>query len=77
MQRRIGTEVLTVFCQNEPNRYWTEVPAATDGCHRNIGARKGNEFICYPMGILQNGVWLQREFLFHGSHRPPHGQADA
>jgi hypothetical protein len=50
---------LTVFCQNEPNRYWTEAPTAVDGCHRNIGARNGNEFICYPMGILKNGVWLQ------------------
>ena len=50
---------LTVFCQNEPNRYWTEAPTAVDGCHRNIGARKGNKFICYPMGILKNGVWLQ------------------
>ncbi len=50
---------LTVFCQNEPNRYWTEAPTATDGCHRNIGARKGNEFLCYPMGIRKDGVWLQ------------------
>jgi hypothetical protein len=42
-----------------PNRYWTEAPTAFDGCHRNIGAQKGNEFLCYPRGILKNGVWLQ------------------
>lgn len=50
---------LTAFCQDVPNRYWTETPTATDGCHRNFGARTGDEFICYPMGIRQDGVWLQ------------------
>ena len=56
---------LTIFCQDEPNRYWTEAATATDGCHRNFGARKGDEFICYPMGIRQDGVWLQARVPLH------------
>ena len=50
---------LTVFCNNQPNRYWPEASRPTDGCVRNIGSVKGSEFVCFPMGILGGGVTLQ------------------
>ena len=50
---------LTVFCNNQPNRYWPEAGRPTDGCDRNIGSTKGNQFVCFPMGILGGGVTLQ------------------
>lgn len=46
----------SVFCGEEPNRYWTERAHTNDGCVRNIGSRKGSEFVCMPMGILEGGV---------------------
>lgn len=48
----------TVYCMGQANKYWTEVPGATDGCHRNIGSMKGSEFVCYPQGIRAGGVKL-------------------
>jgi hypothetical protein len=53
----------TVFCNGRPNRYWTDVRGATNGCHRNIGAAKGREFVCLPMGILAGGVTLEARRL--------------
>ncbi|MHB8970124.1 MAG: glycoside hydrolase family 5 protein [Pirellulaceae bacterium] len=50
---------LTVFCNDQPNRYWPDVRRPTDGCDRNIGSVKGSEFVCFPMGILGRGVTLQ------------------
>ncbi len=50
---------LTVFCNNQPNRYWPETSQPTDGCDRNIGSVKGSQFVCFPMGILSHGVTLQ------------------
>jgi pectate lyase len=49
----------TVFCNGKPNRYWPDVSGATNGCHRNIGAAKGDQFVCFPMGILRDGVTLE------------------
>lgn len=49
----------TVFCNGQPNRYWPGVKGATDGCHRSIGSAKGDAFVCFPMGILGNGVTLE------------------
>jgi hypothetical protein len=49
----------TVFAGDEPNRYWPEVESASDGCVRNIGARKGNDFVCLPIGIRANGLELE------------------
>ena len=48
----------TVFCNGQPNRYWPDVPGATNGCHRNIGSTKGGAFVCLPMGILEGGLTL-------------------
>jgi hypothetical protein len=58
---------LTVFCKNQPNRYWPEVSSPRDGCVRNIGSVKGQEFLCFPMGILGGGVTFQ-------ARRPVHFQ---
>ncbi len=49
----------TVYCNGQPNRYWPDVNGATNGCHRNIGSTTGNEFVCFPMGILPDGVMLE------------------
>lgn len=49
----------TAYCDGQPDRYWTEVPGATQGCHRNIGAVKNGKFLCLPMGILPQGVILE------------------
>ena len=49
----------TVYCNGQPNKYWTEVNGASSGCHRNIGAKKGSEFVCQPQGILAGGVTLK------------------
>jgi hypothetical protein len=49
----------TVFCNDQPNRYWSDVSRPTNGCNRNIGGAKGREFVCFPMGVLGGGVTLQ------------------
>jgi Big-like domain-containing protein len=49
----------TVFCNGQPNTYWSSVAGPTNGCDRNIGSAKGKEFLCFPMGILSGGVTLQ------------------
>ena len=51
----------TVFCNGQPDRYWPDVSGATNGCHRNIGSAKGDQFVCLPMGILGGGVGLQAQ----------------
>jgi hypothetical protein len=58
---------LTVYCDNRPNRYWSEVNHPTDGCVRNTGSVKGAEFVCLSMGILGGGLTLQarRPVQFH------------
>ena len=50
---------LTVFCDGKPNRYWPDVREPGDGCLRNIGSRKGSDFVCLPMGILHGGVTIE------------------
>jgi hypothetical protein len=49
----------TVYCDGQPNRYWPDVTGASNGCHRNIGALRGNKFVSFPMGILSGGVTLE------------------
>ena len=53
----------TVFCDAQPNQYWPSLAAGarspTNGCVRNIGATKGNDFVCLPMGILPGAVVLE------------------
>lgn len=50
---------LTVFCNHDPNRYWPDVNHPRDGCDRNIGSVKRNEFLSLPMGILAAGVTFE------------------
>ena len=52
-----------VYCNGVANVYWTENPSATSGCHRNVGAKKGSQFVCYPQGILPGGVTLKAKKL--------------
>jgi len=49
----------TVLADGQPNRYWPEVPASRDGCVRNIGSRKGDRFVCVPIGIRAGGLQLE------------------
>ena len=64
----------TVYCNGVANTYWTSNPGASTGCHRNIGARKDDEFLCYPQGILSGGVTLQaREQLNFTVYNPMTG----
>ena len=64
----------TVYCNGVANTYWTSNPGASTGCHRNIGARKDDEFLCYPQGILGGGVTLQaREQLNFTVYNPMTG----
>jgi hypothetical protein len=61
-QRNDGKEPsapFTVFAGGMPNQYWPEVEAAQDGCVRNTGSRKDNQFICVPIGIRSGGLPIQ------------------
>lgn len=49
----------TIFCDGQSNRYWPDLSHPTNGCDRNLGSVNGNEFICFPMGLLAGGVTLQ------------------
>jgi len=49
----------TVFCNGQPDKYWPEASQPTNGCVRNIGARKGDNFVCLPMGIHRGGLNLK------------------
>jgi hypothetical protein len=61
-QRNDGKDtnaLFTVFAGGEPNRYWPELDSAPDGCVRNTGSRKGDQFVCVPIGIRPGGLELQ------------------
>ena len=49
----------TAYCNGVANTYWTDNTAGTDGCHRNIGGIKSNQFVCYPQGIRSGGLTLR------------------
>jgi hypothetical protein len=49
----------TAFCHGQPNRFWPEVNHATNGCVRNIGSTRGDQFVTLPMGIQSGGVTLE------------------
>ncbi|HEU4752846.1 MAG TPA: hypothetical protein VFU47_07030, partial [Armatimonadota bacterium] len=50
---------LTVFAGGQPDRYWSEVERASDGCLRNTGSRKGSRFVGLPIGIRREGLDIQ------------------
>lgn len=61
----------TVFAGGKRNRYRPEVESAKDGCLRNTGSRKGDRFVCVPIGILSGGLTLQaREALRFTAYNP-------
>ncbi len=49
----------TVFAGGEPNQYVTELSTSRDGCVRNAGSRKGDRFVCVPIGIRPEGLQLE------------------
>jgi hypothetical protein len=49
----------TVFAGGRPNAYIADAPDSPDGCVRNTGTRKGDRFICLPIGIQPGGLELQ------------------
>jgi hypothetical protein len=78
-ERNDGKEArapLTVFAGGEPNRYWPEVESARDGCVRNIGSRKRDEFVCLPIGIREDGLEVEaRHGLEFTAYNPLTGEA--
>jgi hypothetical protein len=65
----------TVFAAGQPNRQWPEVEAARDGCVRNTGGRKGDRFVCVPIGIRPGGLEVEaRQALRFTAHDPLTGQ---
>jgi hypothetical protein len=62
---------LTVFAGGQRDRYWPEVKGAKDGCVRNAGGRKGDRFVCVPIGIRPGGLEVEArqavEFSAHDS----------
>jgi hypothetical protein len=49
----------TVFAGKQRDRFWPEVEAASDGCVRNTGSRKDDQFICVPIGIRPDGLQIE------------------
>jgi hypothetical protein len=78
-QRNDGKEArapFTVFAGGQPNRYWPEVESARDGCVRNPGSRKNDQFVCVPIGIRPDGLQLQaRESLEFSAYDPLSGES--
>jgi hypothetical protein len=62
---------LRVFAGGQPDRYWSDVASATDGCLRNAGARKGDRFICVPVGIRPAGLEMEAKRAMQLRLRPP------
>jgi hypothetical protein len=65
----------TVFADGQPNHYWPEVESARDGCVRNTGSRKNDQFVCVPIGIRPGGLQLEaREALEFTAYDPLSGE---
>jgi hypothetical protein len=66
----------TVFAGGKANQYWPDVESARDGCVRNTGGRKDEQFVCVPIGILGNGLQLEaRDHLKFTAYDPLTGVA--
>lgn len=66
----------TAFAAGQRDRYWPEVEEARDGCVRNIGSRKGDRFVCIPIGVRPGGLELEaRHALEFTTHDPLTGDA--
>jgi hypothetical protein len=67
---------LRVFAGEQPDRYWSEVNAATDGCLRNAGSRKTDRFVCVPIGIRPGGLEVEaRQRVRFTAYDPLTGEA--
>jgi hypothetical protein len=72
---KVAEAPFTVFAAGVANRYWPDVRSAQDGCVRNTGSRNGDEFVCVPIGIRENGLELQaRHALQFPAYDPLTGQ---
>jgi hypothetical protein len=50
----------TIFAGGQADRYWPDVKGdVRDGCVRNVGGRKGDAFVCVPIGIKDGGLEVQ------------------
>ena len=66
----------TAFAGGQANRYWPEVKSPRDGCVRNTGSRKGDRFVCVPIGIRPGGLQLEaRRAVEFTAHDPLTGEA--
>jgi hypothetical protein len=66
----------TAFAGGQSNRYWPEVEDAKDGCVRNVGSRKGDRFVCVPIGIRPGGLQLEARLpMEFTAHDPLTGEA--
>jgi hypothetical protein len=66
----------TAFAGGQAGKYWPQVKDARDGCVRNTGARKGDRFVCVPIGIRPGGLQLEaRHALRFTAHDPLTGEA--
>jgi hypothetical protein len=78
-QRNDGLEAaapFTVFCGGVSDRYLAGADVPRDGCVSNTGSRKGDEFVCVPIGIGPDGLLLQaRKDMQFTVHDPLSGQA--
>jgi hypothetical protein len=50
---------LTVFANGAADRYCSDGDGSPDGCVRNTGSRRGDRFVCLPIGIRPGGLTLQ------------------
>lgn len=77
-ERNDGKEAkspLTVFAGGKANKYVSEIDDAEDGCVRNIGGRKGKEFVCVPIGIRKGGLRVEaREAMKLAAYDPITGK---
>ncbi|HEX5218175.1 MAG TPA: hypothetical protein VFZ59_01290 [Verrucomicrobiae bacterium] len=65
----------TVFANGQPNCYISEASTSRDGCVRNIGSRKGDQFVCIPIGLRAGGLQLEaREALEFNAIDPLSGK---
>jgi hypothetical protein len=48
-----------VYAGGKESRYWSEEVKTPDGCVRSVDTRKGNRFLCLPLGIQPGGVRLR------------------
>lgn len=65
----------TVFAGGQADRYWPEIDNARAGCVRNTGSRKGDQFVCVPIGIRPEGLQVEaREALEFSAYNPLTGE---